>query len=141
MDAVTQGGDRRAVLPWAIVGLPLRGGCVCRLGSARGGALPGVLGGCSGTGERGVAVVGRGVMITPQIDARTGRLSVATVQHIERLVGGDALVEGIVLRFIAVRWDARNLLYLPVNVAAGIFDRPEAFIRTAKNHFEPELPF
>jgi hypothetical protein len=80
-------------------------------------------------------------MIAPQIDPRTGRLTVATVQHIERLVGGDPLVENLVLRFIAARWGAESLLYLPLNVAERIFQRPDAFLRAAKNHFEPELLF
>ena len=69
------------------------------------------------------------------------RLPVVTVQRIERLVGGDPVTEGQVLRFIGSRYGARNLLYLPQKVAAAILDRPDAFLRTAKNHFEPELPF
>ena len=47
-----------------------------------------------------------------------GRLPVATVQRIERLVGGDAVTEGQILRFIAARYGAENLLYLPPQVAA-----------------------
>ena len=78
-------------------------------------------------------------MPKPEIDPRTGRLTVATVQHLERLVGGDPMVEDLVLRFIAARWGAESLLYVPLPVAAGIFERPEAFLRAAKNHFEPEL--
>ena len=80
-------------------------------------------------------------MIAPQLDPRTGRLTVATVQHLERLVGGDPLVEDLVLRFIAARWGAESLLYVPLKVAERIFERPEAFLRAAKTHFEPELPF
>ncbi len=72
---------------------------------------------------------------------RTERLPVATVLRIERLVGGDALTEGLVLRYIAKRHGARSLLYLPPKVAAAILNRPDAFLRTAKTFFEPELPF
>jgi hypothetical protein len=72
-------------------------------------------------------------------DARTGRLSVATVQRIERLVGGDPVTEGEILRFIAARYGAENLLYLPPHVAAEICRRPADFIRAAKQYCQPEL--
>ncbi len=69
----------------------------------------------------------------------TGRLPVATVQHIERLVGGDPMTEDQVLRFMASRYGAKNLLYLPRNVAAEILRRPADFVRAAKRFCEPEL--
>ncbi len=72
---------------------------------------------------------------------RTERLPVGTVLRIERLVGGDPMTERLVLRYIAKRHGARNLLYLPSKVAAAILDRPDAFLRTAKSFFEPELTF
>ena len=68
-----------------------------------------------------------------------GRLPVATVLRIERLVGGDAVVEDQILRFIAARYGAKNLLYLPRHVAAAILKRPADFIRAAKQHCQPEL--
>ncbi len=80
-------------------------------------------------------------MLRPEMDARTGRLTVATVQHLERLVGGDASVEELVLRFIAARYGARNLFYLPPPVAAEIIKRPADFIRAAKHFSQPELEF
>ena len=72
---------------------------------------------------------------------QAARLPVGTVLRIERLVGGDPVTEGLVLDYIEERFGARNLLYLPQKVAAAILDRPDAFLRTAKNFFEPELPF
>ena len=71
----------------------------------------------------------------------TGRLSVQTVEHLQRLLGGDAHVEGMVLQFIADRYGAKNLLYLPPHVAKEILKRPADFIVAAKNHCEPELKF
>lgn len=71
--------------------------------------------------------------------ANSGRLPVATVQRIERLVGGDPVTEEQILRFIGARYDARSLLYLPPHVAAEILKRPADFIRAAKQYCEPEL--
>ena len=68
-----------------------------------------------------------------------GRLPVATVLRIERLVGGDPVVEDQVLRFIAARYGAKNLLYLPRHVAAAILKRPANFITAAKRYCQPEL--
>jgi len=70
-----------------------------------------------------------------------GRLPVATVVRIERLVGGDPVVEDQVLRFIAARYGAKNLLYLPRHVAAAVLKRPGDFLAAAKQYCEPELPF
>ena len=70
---------------------------------------------------------------------RQGRLSVEIVERLHRLVGGDARVEGMILRFIADRYGAKNLLYLPPHVAKEILKRPADFLRAAKEHCEPEL--
>ena len=66
-------------------------------------------------------------------------VSVATDLRIERLVGGDPATEEQVLRFIAGRYGARSLLYLPPHVAAEILKRPAQFVRAAKRYCEPEL--
>ena len=66
-------------------------------------------------------------------------LSMATVQRIERLVGGDPVTEDQILRFIGVRYGARGLFHLPPQVAAEICRRPADFIRAAKRFCEPEL--
>jgi len=71
----------------------------------------------------------------------TGRLSVQTVERLHRLLGGDAHVEGMVLQFIADKYAAKNLLYLPPHVARAILKRPADFLRAVKNHCEPEFPF
>lgn len=71
----------------------------------------------------------------------TGRLSVQTVERLQRLLGGDARVEGMILRFIADHYGAKSLLYLPPQVAKEILKRPADFIRAAKEHCEPELSF
>ena len=71
----------------------------------------------------------------------TGRLPVATVLRIERLVGGDPVTEDQILRFIAARYGAKNLLYLPRHVAAAVLRRPADFISAAKRYCEPELSF
>lgn len=71
----------------------------------------------------------------------TGRLSVQTVERLHRLLGGDAHVEGMVLQFIADKYGAKNLLYLPPNVAKEILKRPADFLHAAKQHCEPELNF
>ena len=71
----------------------------------------------------------------------TGRLSVQTVERLHRLLGGDAHVEGMVLQFIADKYGAQNLLYLPPPVAKEILKRPADFLRAVKDHCEPELQF
>jgi hypothetical protein len=71
----------------------------------------------------------------------TGRLSVQTVERLHRLLGGDAHVEGIVLQFIADKYGAKNLLYLPPDVTREILKRPADFLRAVKDHCEPELNF
>ncbi len=71
----------------------------------------------------------------------TGRLSVQTVERLHRLLGGDVRVEEMILRFIADRYAAKSLLYLPPQVAKEILKRPADFIQAAKNYCEPELNF
>ena len=72
---------------------------------------------------------------------RFGRLPVETVERLHRLLGGDAQVEGMVLRFIADKYGARNLFYLPPHVAREILKRPADFLRAAKEYCEPEVGF
>ena len=71
--------------------------------------------------------------------ANSGLLTVATVQRIERLVGGDPVTERQILRSIGARYGARSLFELPSQVAAQICRRPGDFIRAAKRYCEPEL--
>ena len=73
------------------------------------------------------------------LNAEPARLPVATVQRLERLVGGDPVTEDQVLRFIGSRHGAKNLFYLAPNVAAAICKRPAAFIEAAQRHCQPEL--
>ena len=75
------------------------------------------------------------------LNPETGRLPVQVVEHLHRLVGGDARVERMVERFIADQYGAKNLFYLPPNVASGIIRRPADFLSAVKNHCEPELSF
>jgi len=75
------------------------------------------------------------------LNSELARLPVATVQRLERLVGGDPVTEDQVLRFIGSRYGAKNLFYLPRHVAAAILKRPADFIRGAKRHCQPELAF
>ena len=73
-------------------------------------------------------------------DAISGeRLPVQTVQRMERLVGGDPVVEEQILRFLVARFVAKNLFYLPPHVAAEVCKRPADFIRAAKQYCQPEL--
>ena len=65
----------------------------------------------------------------------------ATVQRIERLVGGDPVTEDQILRFIGARYRAKSLLYLPPQVAAELLKRPTDFVRAAKRWCQPELRF
>lgn len=71
----------------------------------------------------------------------TGRLTVQTVERLHRLLGGDARVEGMILRFIGDKYGAATLLHLPPHVAKEILKRPADFILAAKNYCEPELKF
>ncbi len=69
------------------------------------------------------------------------RLPVATVLRLERVLGGDPVTEDQVLRFIAARYGAKNLFYLPPQVAAAVFKRPGDFLSAARRHCQPELSF
>ena len=80
---------------------------------------------------------GEGEISNPE----TGRLSVQTVERLHRLLGGDAHVEAMALRFIADQYGAKNLLHLPPHVAKEIVKRPADFLRAVKQHCEPELKF
>jgi len=74
--------------------------------------------------------------------ARPGyRLTASTVMALHRAVGGDARTEELVLRFIAHRYGAKSLLYLPPQVAREALRRPADFLRAVKQHCEPELNF
>lgn len=75
------------------------------------------------------------------LDPETGRLPVNVVKHVHRLIGGDALGEARVLDFIAAKFRAKNLLYVPANVAGEIIRRPADFQAAAKKLCEPELKF
>ncbi len=68
-----------------------------------------------------------------------GHLPVATVQRLERLLGGDPVTEDQVLRFIVAQYGARNLLYLPPRVAGAVLKRPADFLAAARRHCQPEL--
>jgi hypothetical protein len=68
-----------------------------------------------------------------------GRIPASRVERIQRLVGGDAVLEEQILRFIKARYGARSLLYLPPHVAAEVVRRPADFVRAAKRYSEPEL--
>jgi len=60
---------------------------------------------------------------------------------LERVLGGDPVTEDEILRFIVAQYGAKNLFYLPPNVAAAIRKRPAAFSSAAKRHCQPELAF
>jgi hypothetical protein len=68
-------------------------------------------------------------------------LSVSEVERLERLLGGDPHVEGMVLQFIAEKYGAPNLIYLPKAVAQQVYRRPTDFLRAVKQYCEPELGF
>ena len=70
---------------------------------------------------------------------RKERLPVQVVEHLHRLLGGDARTEKMVLDYIAFRWGAKNLFYVPPKAASEIIRRPADFLTAAKNHSEPEL--
>ena len=73
--------------------------------------------------------------------AATTRLPVHLVEHLHRVVGGDARGEAMFLQFIQDEYGANGLLHLPPDVALDIIKRPADFIRAAKQHCEPELRF
>ena len=83
------------------------------------------------------------IALNPETGAepRPGRLPVQVVEHLHRLLGGDARTEKMVLDYIEFRWGAKNLFYVPPKEAGEIIRRPADFLTAAKNHAEPELQF
>lgn len=77
----------------------------------------------------------------PGTEPRPGKLPVQVVEHLHRLLGGDARVEGMVEIYIGHRWQAKTLLHLPAHVAKEIIRRPADFLTAVKKHCEPELKF
>ena len=73
--------------------------------------------------------------------AHIDRLTVGEVERLHQLLGGDPRTEEMVLQFIADKYRARNLFYLPRRVAKQVFERPADFLRAVKQHCEPELGF
>ena len=71
--------------------------------------------------------------------AHIDRLTVGEVERLHQLLGGDARTEEMVLRFIADKYGARNLFFVPRRVAKQVFERPADFLRAVKQHCEPEL--
>lgn len=69
------------------------------------------------------------------------RLTVAEVERLHGLLGGDPVTEEMIIRFIAEKYQAKSLLELPRKVAQEVFRRPADFIRAVKSHFQPELGF
>jgi len=67
------------------------------------------------------------------------RLSVQTVEHLHRLLGGDVRLEKMVMDYIQFRWQAKSLLDIPAKAANEIIRRPADFLTAVKNHCEPEL--
>ena len=76
-----------------------------------------------------------------EVNPKTGRLTVQTVELLHRLLAGDARTEAMIIQFIENRYGAKSLLELPQHVAREIIRRPADFIRAAKQHCEPELSF
>ncbi|OQC24471.1 MAG: hypothetical protein BWX68_02184 [Verrucomicrobia bacterium ADurb.Bin063] len=72
-------------------------------------------------------------------DAKPASPPTATVQRLERLLGGDPATEAQILQFIAAHFGAVSLCDLPPQIAAEICRRPADFIRAAKNFCQPEL--
>ena len=69
------------------------------------------------------------------------RLPVATVAHLDRVLGGDPVTEDLVVQYIGARWGAKNLFYVPRDKAALILKGPADFIRSLKRRSQPELAF
>ena len=69
------------------------------------------------------------------------RLPVATVLHLDRVLGGDPVTEGLVIDYIGERWGAASLFYVPPDKAAKILRGPADFIRGLKRRKQPELVF
>ena len=67
------------------------------------------------------------------------RLPVATVRHLDRVLGGDPVTEDLVIQYIVARWGATSLFYVPRDKAADILKNPADFIRRLKRRSQPEL--
>ena len=115
-----------------------------------GGEMSASFGGKQGD-AKGDAAVGAGhlrdrrfghgsIMVSPRRGSDK-RLPMATVQRIERLIGGDPVTEELVLRFISARYRATSLMQLPRHVGAEVVKRPADFVRAAKVYSQPELGF
>jgi len=74
-----------------------------------------------------------------KLEISTQRIPASRVERIQRLVGGDVVLEEQVLRFIKAQYRARSLVFLPPHVAAEVMRRPADFIRAAKRFCQPEL--
>jgi hypothetical protein len=74
-------------------------------------------------------------------EPRPGNLPVQTVEHLHRLLGGDARTEKMALDYIQFRWKAKTLFGIPPKAAIQIIRRPADFLTAVKNHCEPELRF
>lgn len=77
--------------------------------------------------------------MTATLNPDTNRLTIETVQNMERLIGGDPVTEQLILNFIEKKWKVPDLMRLPVKVAQNILNRPTDFIAAAKR-FESQ-PF
>jgi len=73
--------------------------------------------------------------------SKPARLPVATVLHLDRVLGGDPVTEGLVIDYIGERWGAASLFYVPPDKAAKILRGPADFIRGLKRRKQPELVF
>jgi len=71
----------------------------------------------------------------------TVRLPVATVLHLDRVLGGDPVTEGLVIDYVGERWGATSLFYVPPDKAAKILKGPADFIRRLKRRSQPEVGF
>lgn len=75
------------------------------------------------------------------LNPETGRLPVQVVEHLHRLLGGDARLEKMVTDYIQFRWQADDLFCIPAKAASEIIRRPADFLTAVKNHCEPEFKF
>ena len=69
------------------------------------------------------------------------RLPVDLVRALDRLLAGDPVTEQLVLDFIAARWGAPSLFFLPRPVADAARARHLDFLRAARRHTQPEMEF
>jgi hypothetical protein len=73
--------------------------------------------------------------------SKPARLPVATVLHLDRVLGGDPVTEDLVIQYIGARWKATSLFYVPRDKAVLILKGPADFIRSLKRRSQPELAF